>query len=86
MKVCGDLMGKVRATVVLDELIVARIRQDFGGNLSKGVNTLLHKHLFEEKRGESLFGALKGRVSLKDWKKHHDELAREEREHDKLYR
>ena len=82
----GGFMGTVRATVVFDELVVAKVRQDFGGNLSKGVNTLLHKHLFEERRGKSMFGALKGRVSVKDL----DELEREdekaEREHDELYR
>ncbi len=82
----GELMGTVRATVVLDELVVAKVRQDFGGNLSKGVNTLLHRHLFEEKKRESAFGLLKGKVSFKDWKKHHEELKREERKDDKLYR
>lgn len=78
-------VGNVRATVVLDEFIVAKVRQDFGGNLSKGVNTLLRTHLFEERRGKSMFGALKGRVSVKDL----EDLEREDEEaekNDELYR
>ncbi len=82
----GGFMGTVRTTVVLDELVVAKVRQDFGGNLSKGVNTLLHRHLFEEKKKESGFGMLKGKVSFKDWEKHHEELKQEEKRRDKLYR
>ena len=80
-----DDMASIRATIVLDEAIAARVRQLFGGNLSKGINVLLHKHLNEEKR-ESAAGLLKGIVSFKDWKKHHKELIMEEKEHEKLYR
>ena len=78
-------MANIRATIVLDEAIAARVRQLFGGNLSKGVNALLHKHLNEEKR-ESAFGILKGKVSSKDVLEMEEEDERLEREHEKLYR
>ncbi|MBI5036144.1 hypothetical protein HZC09_02260 [Candidatus Micrarchaeota archaeon] len=66
-------MGKIRVTVLLDVALAEKVRQMFGGNLSKGVNSLLHKHFFEEKK-ESAFGLLKGMVSVKDL----EELEREE--------
>lgn len=56
----------VRATITLDEFIAARVRQLFGGNLSKGVNALLREHLSEKRERESMFGVFKGRVSVKD--------------------
>lgn len=59
-------MGVLRTTITIDDFIAARVRQLFGGNLSKGINALLHAHLSEKSEDERMFGALKGRVSLKD--------------------
>lgn len=50
---------------MLDDSLIRRIRQLFGNNLSKGVNTILHKHLIEENQ-PSGFGSLKGKISAKD--------------------
>ncbi len=50
----------MRATVVLDEHIAGRIRQMFGGNLSKGVNTALQEWLQKKEPKDSGFGMLKG--------------------------
>ena len=58
-------MATVKTTLMLDDMIANKVRQLFDGNLSRGVNELLHKHLFEEKK-ESMWGALKGRASAKD--------------------
>lgn len=66
----------IRTTVVLDEFVVEKVRQLFGGNLSRGVNHLLRQHLFEEKRKRRGFGMLKGLVSTKDL----DELESEDAE------
>ena len=59
-------MATIRATIVLDELIAMRVRQAFDGNLSKGVNELLRVHLNEPAEDAPFFGALRGRVSVKD--------------------
>ncbi|HLC38394.1 MAG TPA: hypothetical protein VJI71_02990 [Candidatus Norongarragalinales archaeon] len=80
-----DDMASIRATIVLDEAIAARVRQLFGGNLSKGINVLLHEHLNEEKK-ESAFGILKGKVSSKDVLEMEEEDERLGREHEKLHR
>ncbi len=54
-------MVKVRATIVLDEHMAAHIRQMFGGNLSKGISTLLQKQMEQERKmASSGFGLLKG--------------------------
>ncbi len=74
----------IRTTVLLDEVIVAKVRQMFGGNLSKGINALLFNHLFEEKK-ESMGGFLKGRVSVKDLEELREMDRRAEKQHDKLY-
>ncbi|MEK6953948.1 MAG: hypothetical protein AABX01_03000 [Candidatus Micrarchaeota archaeon] len=58
-------MAAIKTTLMLDDMIADKVRQLFDGNLSRGVNVLLHKHLFEEKK-ESMWGALKGRASVKD--------------------
>lgn len=78
-------MTLVRTTIVLDEVVVAKVKQSFSGNLSKGINAILKEHLFKEK-SESAFGLLKGKVSLGDWKKLHDEEKKEEERHGKVYR
>lgn len=75
----------LRTTVVLDEFLAAKVKQMFGGNLSKGINALLYEHLFREKK-KSMFGALKGRVSAKDLGELRREEERTEKEHEKIYR
>ncbi len=69
----------VRTTLILDDEIMARVRQLSGGNISEFVNACLKEHLFEEKK-ESMAGFLKGRISFKDI----DE--KERGEHEDLYR
>ncbi|MCX6767982.1 MAG: hypothetical protein NTY90_04630 [Candidatus Micrarchaeota archaeon] len=71
--------------MVLDEFLAAKVKQMFGGNLSKGINALLYEHLFREKK-KSMFGALKGRVSAKDLGELRREEERTEKEHEKIYR
>jgi len=74
----------MRTTIVLDDFVAAKVRQMFGGNLSKGVNTLLHEHLFKEKK-KSMFGVLKGRVSVKDLEDLRKEDEAAEKQHEKIY-
>ena len=83
MQLC-EVVCVIRATIMIDEFIAAKVRQSFGGNLSKGINELLHEHLFEEKR-ESGFGLLKGKIkaSAEDVIKMRRE---DEKAHEKLYR
>jgi len=61
---------------MLDEAVLKKLRQEGKGNISVLVNKILKKELFGEK--ESLFGELKGLVSVEDIK--------EEDIHDDLYR
>lgn len=78
-------MGKMRATVVLDEHLAAKVRQLFDGNLSKGVNTLLERQLRQEKPEESGFGLLKGEgPALMKLRKELREA--DEKNHEDLYR
>jgi hypothetical protein len=74
----------MRTTIVLDEFVAAKVKQMFGGNLSKGVNALLYEHLFREKK-RSMFGALKGRVSVKDLEAMRREEEEAEKRHARLY-
>jgi len=69
-------MTKKRTTLTLDDAIVKKLRQDGKGNISALVNKILKKELFGEK--ESLFGELKGLVSVED--------IEEEDIHESLYR
>ncbi|HLD76183.1 MAG TPA: hypothetical protein VI874_04140 [Candidatus Norongarragalinales archaeon] len=77
-----ESMGRIRATIVLDENIALKVKQMFKGNLSKGVNTLLQKQLFGGKK-ESLFGILKGKDYLNDLQQLEKE---DEKAHENLYR
>ncbi len=63
----------IRTTVTLEDFIVAKIRQLYGGNLSKGLNAVAFEHLFKERR-KSGFGLLKGKNYLKEL----DELEKED--------
>ncbi|MFH0973923.1 MAG: hypothetical protein V1817_04020 [Candidatus Micrarchaeota archaeon] len=58
-------MTLMRTTVTLEDFIVAKIRQMYGGNLSKGLNAVAFEHLFKERK-RSGFGLLKGKNYLKD--------------------
>jgi len=69
-------MTKIRTTLTLDEEVLKKLRQEDKGNISALVNKILKKELFGEK--ESLFGELKGLVSVED--------IEEEDIHDDLYR
>ncbi|MEM3030415.1 MAG: hypothetical protein QXH27_01655 [Candidatus Micrarchaeia archaeon] len=74
----------MRTTLVLDEHLLARLRQLSHGNISRFVNELLKNCLAA--RRESMAGVLKGKVSVKDLEalRRGDEKA--EREHERLYR
>lgn len=55
---------KVRTTIVLEETLFQKLKQEAANNISEFVNKLLKKELFETRK--DLFGALKGRISGKD--------------------
>ena len=59
------VVAKVRTTLVLEDAVMAKLRQDFGSNLSAAVNSILKDALFKPKKDE-LFGCLKGRFSARD--------------------
>ncbi len=67
---------RVRTTLVLDEAVVRKLRQMSQGNMSELANRILRKALFE--KGESMFGELKGLVSVRDIAEEetHEELCR----------
>jgi len=67
---------KVRTTLVLDEVVVRKLRQKSQGNISRLANTILKEVLF--RKGKSMFGELKGLVST-------DDIVEEEA-HEELYR
>ncbi len=61
--------GKVRTTLVLDQVIVEKIRQNTK-NMSEFVNQTLREKLFTKK---SMFGALKGKGVTKELLKMREE-------------
>ena len=67
--------GKVRTTLVL-EAVLRRLKQKSRGNISELANRILRETLF--RKGEGMFGELKGLVSTKD--------IVEEEVHKELYR
>lgn len=67
---------KTRTTLVLDEIVVEKLRQLSKGNISKLVNEILEKEFFKKK---SMFGSLRGRISAKD-------IVKERDIHEELYR
>lgn len=75
----------IRTTIMIDETVAAKVRQLFGGNLSKGVNALLFEHLFKEKR-KSAFGILAGKNYLKDLQNLEMDEERKVKALEKLYR
>ena len=56
---------KVRTTLVLEDAVMAKLRQDFSSNISAAVNSILKAALFKPKK-DDLFGCLKGKFSAKD--------------------
>lgn len=68
--------SKSRTTLVLDEIVVRRLKQKSEGNISELANRILKDTLFP--RGQSMFGALKGLVSTED--------IDEEETHEELHR
>jgi len=55
---------KIRTTLVLEEVVLKKLKQKAEGNISELANKILKRALFGE--GESMFGELKGVVSTKD--------------------
>jgi len=66
---------KTRTTLVLDEAVLKKLKQKSRGNISELVNSILKETLFP--RGRSMFGELKGFVSIGD--------IVEEEAHEELY-
>ncbi len=54
----------LRTTILIDEVLAARVRQMFSGNLTRGVNVLLEKHLEEETPTLEGFGWLRNEPAL----------------------
>ncbi|MFH1247499.1 MAG: hypothetical protein V1644_03905 [Candidatus Micrarchaeota archaeon] len=67
-------MSLERTTITIDHFIAERIRRMFNGNLSFGINEILHKHLKERNPIDENFGILK---SKKSTQKIMDEIDRE---------
>ena len=67
---------KARTTLVLEDVVLKKLKQKSEGNISELANKILKKALFG--KGESMFGELKGIVSTKD-------IVKEEA-HEDLYR
>ena len=61
---CMSKIRKTRTTLVLEEAVVKKLKQESQGNISELANWILKKALFGGK--ESMFGKLKGAVSSKD--------------------
>ncbi len=47
----------MRTTLLLEDWLVQLVRQQFHGNVSRGVNEVLRQHMVQEAASESLFGA-----------------------------
>lgn len=62
--------------MILNEAVLKKLRQESRGNISELANRILMERLF--RKGESMFGELKGLVSTKD--------IVEEETHEELYR
>ena len=77
-------MGMVRTTLVIDEHLLARLRQMSHGNISRLVNELLKSCISGRKK--SMAGALKGKISVKDLEEMRREDERLEGEHGNIYR
>ncbi len=58
-------VATIRTTLVLENTVMQKLRQDFGTNISAAVNTILKERLFATPK-DDLFGSMKGRFSAKD--------------------
>ena len=67
-------MTTLRTTITIDAFIAEQIRRMFNGNLSLGINELLHEHLKERNPIDKTFGIAK---SKKSTQKIMDEIDRE---------
>ncbi len=63
-------MTILRTTITIDSFVAEQIRRMFNGNLSQGINHLLHEHLKEKNPIDETFGTFK-------FKKTTDEMLRE---------
>lgn len=61
-------MAMLRTTILIDDVLAARVRQMFSGNLTRGINILLEKHLQEETESLEGFGWLKNEPALETLK------------------
>ncbi len=52
-------MTTLRTTITIDSFIAERIRRMFNGNLSLGINELLHAHMQEKNPIKETFGTFK---------------------------
>ncbi len=66
-------MAMLRTTILIDEWVAGMVRQQFNGNLSRGINSLLQAHFQEKKPKMEGFGMFKDEGLLKEWKKMHKE-------------
>ncbi len=57
-------MAMMRTTILIDEVLAARVRQMFKGNLTRGVNVLLEKQLGEGTPNFEGFGWLRKEPAL----------------------
>jgi len=67
---------KARTTLVLEQAVLQKLKQESQGNISELANRILRDVLFG--KGKSMFGELRGLVSVKD--------IVEEEAHEDLYR
>jgi len=58
-------IATVRTTLVLENTVMQKLRQDFGTNISAAVNSILKERLFATPK-DGLFGSMKGKFSAKD--------------------
>jgi len=58
-------IATVRTTLVLENTVMQKLRQDFGNNISAAVNAILKERLFATPK-DDLFGSMKGKISAKD--------------------
>lgn len=58
------MSDKIRTTLVLEEIVFQKLKQEASSNLSEFVNTLLKRELFGTRK--EMFGVMKGKLSAKD--------------------
>ena len=53
-------MTMLRTTILIDDWVAGTVKQQFNGNLSRGINALLQEHLQEKRKPLEGFGMFKG--------------------------